>query len=436
MMPMSAKPDGATLLAMAKKRRYAGWIWRGVGLVVLVALGVVGYRYKWGKTAAKVMEYQTKPAKLMDLRRTVTATGTLKGVDSVEVGAQVSGRVARVLVKFNDRVKQGQVLAEIDPDQLASRVDQSKAQVQAADASLRLAKATAAQAKAQHARVAELNRKGLASDKDLEAAAADAERAEASVASAQAQATLARASLKDAKTSLSYSTIVAPIDGIVLDRAVEPGQTVAASLQAPVLFTLARDLTQLELRVDVDEADVGGVKEGQKATFVVDAWPDKKFQSEVLSVRNLPTAGQTVVTYQAVLSVDNDELLLRPGMTATATITTSETKGTLVVANAGLRFTPPATASSGAGKSGGGSIPFLGGMPGRPPGDRRSAPADSAAVPAGGSKGVVWLLQDGRPQRVLVETGGTDGEWTAVKPGTAVAAGSLVIVDAQEKKQP
>jgi HlyD family secretion protein len=270
------------------------------GLMLVGAVGTVAW-FRSGHASGAALTYVTVPAKVMDLRQTVTATGTLRGLDSVDVGAQISGKVARVAVNFNDRVKAGQVLAEIDPTQLKSRVDQSRAQVRAAEAAERLARATAVQSKAQLERTRELNQKGLASTKDLEAAAADAERADASVASNEAQSTLSRASLRDAQTSLSYSTIVAPIDGIVLARLVEPGQTVTASLQSPVLFTLARDLTQLQLFVDIDEADVGSVNEGQTASFAVDAWPNRTFASKVVAVHNLPTAGQTVVTYQAVL---------------------------------------------------------------------------------------------------------------------------------------
>src|SRR6185369_14650385 len=282
-------------------------------------------------------------------------------------------------------------------------------------------------------RSVDLSQKGLISSKDLDSAKADADRAGASITSATAQATLARASLKDAQTQLSYAVIRSPIDGFVLSRLVETGQTVAASMSAPILFTLARDLTQLRLYVDSDEADVGKVKEGQTASFLVDAWNGHGFSSKVVSVHNLPTTGQTVVTYQAVLSVDNGERLLRPGMTATAAITTDERKSVLLVPNAALRFSPPASAK---GSAAGGGIPFLGGgMPGGPPrtgGGAARSRTGKKVITAADSQGLVYLLEDGRPKRTVVEIAGTDGERTEIKSG--LAAGAQVITEIDLRK--
>jgi HlyD family secretion protein len=422
------KPDRSAILALAKARRRRGWLMRVLGVsAILVPAATFGWS-RWGQGGKEdTLSFVTVPAKSSDLRETVTATGTFKGLDSVDVGAQISGRVTRVLVDFNDQVKAGQVLAEIDPAQLKSRVDQSGAQVKATLASARLARATAAQTKAALERTRDLHQKGLASSKDLETAEADAERAQANVSSTEAQTVLAQASLRDAQTSLSYSRILAPIDGIVLARLVEPGQTVAASLQSPVLFTLARDLTQLRLYVDVDEADIGKVREEQTAGFTVDAWPNRTFPSKVVSVHNLPTSGQTVVTYQAVLAVDNQQLLLRPGMTATATIVTSERKGVLVVQNAALRFSPPAAASHAKAAS---PLPFMT-MPRFP---RGSASARSANLNE--SQGIVWTLEGNQPKRHVVELGGTDGQWTEIKPTSAVRDGTPLVVDVQQRKQP
>ncbi len=423
-------------MALAKRRRRHNWIWRIAGIAVAVAGASTFAWYRWGRTKDLPLSYVTIPARTGELRETVTATGTFKGLDSVDVGAQVSGRVTKVTVDINDQVTAGQVLAEIDPSQLKSRVEQSRAQVQASSASIKLAQTTANQAKATLARTKELNQKGLASQKDLEQAQADADRALASLSSTQAQSVVSQASLKDAQTSLSYTSVVSPIDGIVLARSVEPGQTVAASLQAPVLFTLARDLTQLRLFVEIDEADIGKVREDQKASFIVDAWPNRTFPSEVVSVHNLPTAGQSVVTYQAVLVVDNQELLLRPGMTATATIITSEKKGLLLVPNSALRFSPPTAASSKSGQSSPLSIMQGGGMRMPRGGGARSGPRGAASAGGGQAKSVVWTLEGGKPKRLMVETGGTDGQWTELKPGSAVKAGTPVVVDAEQRKQP
>jgi HlyD family secretion protein len=428
---MSARPDGAAILAETRSRRRRARVYQILGLLSLLC-AVAGFLFWRSKqSASKGVRYLTVQARVGDLKETVTATGTLKGLDSVDVGSQISGKITKINVDFNDHVSVGQVLAEIDTAQLQSRVEQSKAQVNAADASVVLAKATQAQNRAQYARALDLSQKGLISSKDLDAAKADADRSAASITSAGAQATLARASLKDAQTQLSYAVIRSPIDGIVLSRLVEPGQTVAASMSAPVLFTLARDLTQLRLYVDIDEADVGKVREGQSATFLVDAWRGHGFSSKVVSVHNLPTNGQTVVTYQAVLSVDNGERLLRPGMTATATITTDEQKGVLLVPNAALRFSPPASTKASAG-----GLPFLGGgMPGGPRtgGGGVSRPKGTKKViTAADSQGLVYVLQDNRPKRSVVEIAGTDGERTEIRSG--LSAGAQVITEIDQRK--
>jgi HlyD family secretion protein len=421
------KPTGAQILQLTAKRRRRALLQRLLIALVVVAAGGVFFWQRAVSSKTTGPRYVTVQAKRGALRETVTATGKFKGLGSVDVGAQISGRVAKVLVDFNDQVKAGQTLAEIDPAQLMSRVEQSRAQVGAADASVRLAKATAAQSKAALARAKEMAEKGLISSKELEAAQADAERSEASVASAQSQATLSRASLRDAETSLSWSTIKSPMDGVVLARLVEPGQTVAASLQSPVLFTVASDLTKLLLYVDVDEADIGKLREGQEATFTVGAWPSRKFSSQVVSVHNLPTAGQTVVTYQAVLSVDNKDLLLRPGMTATANIVISDRKDVLVVPDAALRYTPPAPAKEKPASSPLMPMP----MAPRAGGQRRQFPKAEGTLSA--AQGVVWLLENGQPKRTVVEIGGSDGQFTEIVSGP-LKDGSLVVTDQEQAK--
>ncbi|MET0411029.1 MAG: efflux RND transporter periplasmic adaptor subunit [Polyangiaceae bacterium] len=425
------RPDGAAIVALAKARRRRGRIYK-VLIGALVVLGVGAYVVtRLGESGAPSYHFVTQPIKRGDLRETVTATGTLKGRDSVDVSSQISGRVSRVLVDVNDEVKEGDVLAEIDPTQLESRVEQSRAQVRAADASVQQARATAGQSEAERARIADLASKGLSSKQQLEAAEGDAARAVATLASAQAQATLSRANLKDAETSLSWARIRAPMDGIVLARLVEPGQSVAASLQAPVLFTVARDLAQLELRVEIDEADVGRVAKEQPASFTVDAWPDQVFPSKVLNVYNLPTTGTTVVTYQAVLAVDNSTLRLRPGMTATASVITSEKHDVLLAPNAALRFTPPALPQ----KSAAPALPFMGSM--RPPGwNQRGRAPDKPGAP---NQENLWVLQNEVLTPVLVEIGGTDGEFTEImgavqrKPGAGRRAAGAGASPAGER---
>lgn len=408
-------------------RRWIGWV---VGLVVV--LGVTGGLVVWRAKAAqpKGDQWVTAAVELGDLRETVTATGTLQPLDSVEVGAEVTGRVVKVHVDVNDLVKEGQVLVEIDTEQLTARVEESSAQLRSAQASLQNAKAGVREAEAAAARTRELHKRGLASDKELEAAEATLERSKAQVSSATAQVTVASAGLKSSNTSLAKAIIRSPIDGIVLARSVEQGQTVTAGFQTPVLLTLARDLRNMELRVDIDEADVGKVKEQQRATFVVDAYPKRKFESSVVRLGNLPKAGTTVVTYEAELTVDNADLLLKPGMTATATIITHEKTGVLTVPNAALRFQPEIKSSNAAARRGGLPLPGLGGPMGRGGARPASSARDAGAKPAQ-PKQAVWILNQGQLQKVEVEVGSTDGRRTEVR-APELSQGTQVVVDVAE----
>ncbi|MCE7893780.1 MAG: efflux RND transporter periplasmic adaptor subunit, partial [Sorangiineae bacterium PRO1] len=344
---------------MGKSRKVRRWLWRVLALLLVGAIvaGVLIWRAR--TKGATTESFVTAPVELGSLRETVTATGTLSPLDAVEVGAEVTGRVLKVHVDVNDQVKVGQVLVEIDQEQLNARVEESQAQLSAASSSARNARASVKEAELKAQRIRELNKRGLASAQELETAEATLERAKASVGSASAQVTVARAGLKSAKTSQGKAVIKSPIDGIVLARSVEPGQTVTSGFQTPVLFTLARDITQMQLKVDVDEADVGKVKDGQPATFVVDAHPKRQFRSKVVRLNNLPKAGTTVITYEGLLTVDNSERLLRPGMTATATIVTQQVKDALTVPNAALRFRPKSAAAGGTSRGAALPVPGL-----------------------------------------------------------------------------
>ena len=333
------------------------WVRRGVWALALLLI-VAGFLFWRARGRAQAApRYVTTPIERGDLSVTVTATGTLSALDTVEVSSEVSGRVAEVLVDFNDRVRSGQVLAVLNPEQAQARAQEAAAQVEAANASLVRARATAEEARRKLGRAQELAEAGLLSKDDLDTAQATARRAQADVGAASAQTTVARASLDDVRSALRKTTIVSPIDGMVLSRSVEPGQTVAASLQAPVLFTLARDLTKMKLVVAIDEADVGKVSEGDASTFSVDAYPGRTFLSRVEQLRNVAKTDQNVVTYEALLSVDNADMALRPGMTATAGIVTEEKRAVLLVPNAALRFTPPEVLAQEAGARGGLFIP-------------------------------------------------------------------------------
>lgn len=429
-MTKPESPAGATelhnaLQLTAGHRRRSRVIQIVVGLLVVATI-VAGYLYFSRKRPVPGPRYDTVEVTKGDLHVTVTATGTLSARDSVPVGAEISGKVVKVNVDFNDKVTKGQVLAEIDPQQYRAKVDEASAQLALAQASKLTAQATAAETELKANRLREMKASGLASVQELESAEASLARAQASMKSSAAQITSAGASLKVAQNNISKAIITSPIDGVVLERSVEPGQTVTSGLQTPVLFTLAADLSEMRLAVKVDEADVGQVKAGQRATFTVDAYPNRTFDSNVIAVKNMPTTAQNVVTYETRLVVKNDEGLLRPGMTATATIIVDDQKDVLLVPNAALRFTPKvSTAASpqSSASSKGFSVSSL--MP-RPPGMKKSVTTGTAkARPT--KRPTVYLLQGNMAQRVTVEMGSTDGINTAVS-AVQLSPGSKVII--------
>lgn len=335
-------PEVERTLGLGKHRRRRGWI-KWVVIVALLALAVLGVgRCLRARALAAIPTYETAKVTRGDLELTISANGTLQALNTVEVGAEVSGRVTQVLVDFNDKVTKGQLLAVIDPEQPQAAVDEAAANVAASQASIAQAKATVDETTLALARSEKEVAAGLSSVQSLEAARASAARAKATQASAFAQATVANANLKSAKSRLEKTKILSPTDGVVLSRLVQPGQTVTAGFQTPILFKLTGDLREMSLHVYIDEADIGRVREGLGASFTVDAYPGRTFPSKILSIRNEPRTEQGVVSYEAVLSVDNEDRVLRPGMTATASIVSETKKDVLLVPNAALRFTPPA----------------------------------------------------------------------------------------------
>ncbi|HSM20346.1 MAG TPA: efflux RND transporter periplasmic adaptor subunit, partial [Hyphomicrobiales bacterium] len=328
------------------------------------------------------------------------------------------GTVRSVEVDFNDRVTAGQVIARLDTDKLEAQVARSHASVAASKARVKEAEATIGETKARFERLSQLVAKEFVSQQDLEAAKAAYERAVASLASAEADAKVAEADLKLNETNLEKACICSSIDGVVLSRNIEPGQTVAASLQAPVLFTLAEDLRQMELQVDIDEADIGQVKEGQAAVFTVDAYQDRSFPAAISKLSFAPQTVEGVVTYQAILSIDNSELLLRPGMTATAEIVVEKVKDALLVPNAALRFEPPAEEED---TADGGLLRMIFPHP----------PRRAKALTAEGER-QIWLLKEGQAASAMVVTGLTDGTMTEVLSGD-IAPDDSVIVDARSQ---
>lgn len=379
-----------------------------VAAILVVAPVLLGVHFVRSRAAiASGPDYQTAAARRADVRVTVTATGTLEAITTVDVGAEVTGRLLSVLVDANDTVKRGQLLAVIDPEQLRAAVDQSAAQLAAADAAILQTKATLVETTKALERAKQQATDGLLSPKDLEAATAAAARADASLTSNVASATLARATLTQARSRLDKTKIISPIDGMVLSRHVEPGQTVTAGFTTPLLFKLAQDLTQMRLNVDIDEADMGRVREGQESSFTVEAYPDRIFSSKVTSLRNEPKTSQNVVTYQGVLSVDNHERLLRPGMTCTATILADMRKDVLVVPNAALRFAPPLSSAPGTTKEVGATN--------RDPQKKQR----------------VFRLLENKPTPIFVRAGATDGTVTEILGGD-LSVGQEVIIDLKD----
>lgn len=276
-----------------------------------------------------------------DITRSVSASGTLQALITVDVGSQISGQVTKVLADFNDEVKAGQTLAIIDPQTYQSRVAQSQADIAAGQASVRQAEATLANAQADYNRKKAMVDQGIYAPTVLDQATAALKVGQANVAAARARVGQSQAALRIQRTDLGRTTISSPIDGIVVDRKVEPGQTVAASLQAPVLFTIAQDLSKVEVKISVDEADVGQVQEGQTVRFTVDAFPDDTFEGIVTQVRKQPTTEQNVVAYTVIAEADNPQKKLLPGMTANADVVIDTRRNVMKVPSAALRWTPP-----------------------------------------------------------------------------------------------
>jgi HlyD family secretion protein len=411
-----AEDVAAVLERESPSRRRKGLWWWMAGGVVLLAGGLVlvlNLRRNGAET-----RYRTVPVERGSLTVVVTATGSLEPTDQVDVGSELSGIIAKVYVDNNDPVRAGEILARLDTSKLDAQARQARAALEAARARGREVEATVAESRLALDRTRELFEADLVSRSSLDVAEAAFGRAEASLASARAQAAQSEATLNAIETDLTKAAIRSPVDGVVLSRNVEPGQTVAASFQAPVLFRIAQDLRRMELHVDVDEADVSRVGKGQQAAFTVDAYPDRSFPATIREVSFASKTVEGVVTYEALLDVDNGDLLLRPGMTATAEITVERIDDALLVPNAALRFTPPSVAAEESGR--GGLVSML--LP-RPPLRRRPSGAEGDR-----SAQRVWTLQAGVAVPIPVTTGASDGTRTVVTSGD-LDVGLAVIVD-------
>lgn len=375
-------------------------------LIGFVALSAAALAYGWKSHGDRPAEsaWTTAKAERGRITAKVTASGTLSALVTVQVGSQVSGRIAQINVDFNSPVQKGQVIARIDPQLFQAALEQAAANLKAAEANLAKAQVQARDAERQARRADELVEQHLISISERDTTRANADAARAGVSAAEAAVAQARASRSQAQVNLAYTTITSPTDGVVISRNVDVGQTVAASLQAPVLFVIAQDLRQMQVDTSVAESDIGKLSADMPVSFSVDAYPQERFRGKVRQIRNAATTLQNVVTYDAVVSVENPELKLRPGMTANVTFVYADRDDVLRVPNAALRFRP--------------SAEFL------------KPPADAAAVRGRGEvesgQRTLWVLRAETPQPVRVQTGISDGSLTEIISGEIQEGDALI----------
>lgn len=395
---------------------------RWLTLLVIVALMGAGIWYfmKTQNGGNGGFSYQTEESFKGNLTVKVTATGTLQPLDSVEMSSETSGTVKEVMVEENDLVKTGQVLLKLDTTTLEAQVQQAIANVAVSKAQVKQAQISLSETKTTYERKKKLLPSKYVSEEELNTVKSAYLRASADLESSKAQLLQMEAALALQQDKLRKATIHSPFDGVVLSREIDPGQTVAASLQAPVLFTLARNLTEMELLLDIDEADIGSVQAGQQATFTVDAYPDESFSATITKVHLASETVDGVVTYQARLSVQNPDGRLRPGMTSTADITIAGVKDALLIPNAALRFEPPATSSQS-------SRSVISQLIPRPPSAVKKKKANNNTTPH------VWILENNQPVMLDVEVGLTDGVNTQVLSGLEL--GQDLIVDTVNEKK-
>jgi len=427
-----AKTDGATetdIATLLAEPALVAWyrrpaVWAGVTIILLLGVGI--WYWQARRAASALPSYTTQVVARGNLTLRVTANGTIQPTRSINIGSELSGTVLKVNVDVNDVIKKGQVLVELDPSKLRDQVLRSKAALAAANAKVAQTGATIKEAKATLNRLKEVARLSggkVPSKTELDTGRATLVRALGDDASARAGVNDARAALSTDQINLSKASISAPDDGVVLTRNVDPGNAVAASLQAVTLFTVAEDLAKLRLWVYVDEADVGAVKTGQEATFTVSAYPTRNFPARITRVGFGSTITDNVVTYLTYLDVDNADLSLRPGMTATATITAAQRNDVLLVPNTALRFTPTTTEDQSAKKAVAVSL-----LPSMPRSNTRKSAATSASTAAAKQ---VWVVsQDGKgiAMAVAVTPGISDGHMTEITGGD-LKVGMLVITD-------
>ncbi len=376
-----------------------------LGILIVIILGVAAFVFFRNKDNG--LKYRTEKITKGVLETNVTATGAVNAVTTVLVGTQVSGTIKNIYVDFNSPVKKGQLIALIDPSIFETQVEQARANLFSAKANLEKAEASLVDAKRTFERNKQLYSKDLIARSDVDTAETNNETAKAQVSVAKAQVAQTGAALKNSQANLGYTRILSPVDGVVISRNVDVGQTVAASFQTPTLFTIAQDLTKMQINTNVGEADIGSMKVGQDVEFTVDAYPDITFKGRVWQVRNAPITIQNVVTYDVVIKMDNPELKLKPGMTANVSVIVSIKKDVLKIPNAALRFKP---SEKGTG-----------------------APAKGMGGPEKKGAGV-WILENNKPKRIKVVTGISDGNHTELVSGD-IKEGQEVIVESLIKSK-
>ena len=384
-------------------------------VAAILVLAGTGYGFwRWG-SSPKESPYVTMPVQRGNVTQVVSSTGTLQAVVTVLVGSQISGTIDKLFADFNTKVKAGEVVAQLNQDKFKAAVDQARANLLAAESSLAKAKVSVVDAQRTLERNRELRKRDLMPQSELDTAQTAYDAALAQVEVNKAQSAQAQAALNQAMVDLNNTVIRSPVDGIVISRNVDVGQTVAASLQAPTLFTIANDLAKMEVHTNVDEADVGNVTEGQEVTFTVDAFPARRFKGHVHQVRNAPTVVQNVVTYDAVVRIDNKELLLKPGMTANVQFLVNRREDVLTIPNMAIRFKPPDQKSEAQEllrQEQSRAAPTVGA--------RKTSRSPGGAGGGGGRGGrriSIYLLRSGKAEPVEIQLGITDGSKTEVREG-------------------
>ena len=383
--------------------------------VAILVLAGTGYGFwRWG-SSSKESPYVTMPVQRGNVTQVVSSTGTLQAVVTVLVGSQVSGTIDKLFADFNSKVKAGQVVAQLNQDKFKAAVDQARANLLAAQSNFEKAKVSVGDALRTLERNRELKKRDIMAQSELDAAQTAYDAAVAQLDVSKAQIAQAQAALNQTSVDLNNTVIHSPVDGIVISRSVDVGQTVAASLQAPTLFTIANDLAKMEVHTNVDEADVGNVIEGQEVTFTVDAFPARRFRGRVHQVRNAPTVVQNVVTYDAVVRIDNKELLLKPGMTANVQFLVNRKEDVLTIPNMAIRFKPPDQKNEAQEllrQEQSRAAPTVGA--------RKTSRAPGGAGGGGGRGGrriSIYLLRNGKAEPLEVQLGITDGSKTEVREG-------------------